>query len=371
MKRFRIAIQFSAALLLTAFTLSLACTAQAQANSQVKIVKAPTSKTNINVLASAFHATPTTFAGAKQKLAPINAKGARGAAVAKSDPALTSNSAPGPKTAVPSGTHFYPADLVNYGGPTSTSATFYNIYVNIGGAGDIAPNWGNPNGFLYDLGKSSFIHLTDQYTGNNALTQPYGIAGIQYILEDSYTGIATDSDIQQWAYDLAQVSGGGPGLNNIYHFYFTQGTDVCFDSTDTVCYSPDNPSSWYFCAYHGAVNIDGYGTILYTVEPFQDIPGCQVQTPSPNGQLADSTNSVLSHETFETITDPLPGYGWVNGTSLDLSGYEIGDECQALSSSTGAMDPTFYINGHQYEVQLEYSNYYHGCTMQPKNSVVF
>jgi len=36
--------------------------------------------------------------------------------------------------------------------------------------------------------------------------------------------------------------------------------------------------------------------------------------------------SVLSHETFESITDPIPD-GWVNSTSNALYGEEIGDEC--------------------------------------------
>ncbi len=360
MNKIRVTIQYSAALLLCAFTLSLTATAQEQA-SQIKkttLTSADLASVDSSV-GSAFHAKPTNLPGAKQKLAPINAKGARGTELMKLDPSFAPAVVSGPPTPTPTGTHMYPADLVSGGGPTVTSTTFHNIYVNLT-SGTIASNWGNPAGFLVDLGKSSFIHLTDQYTGNSGIAVNYKTDSTTYELFAGSGNIVTDADIQGWLGYYVSHVGAGPG--HIYHFYFMPGTDVCFDSTDSVCYSPDSPSTFYFCAYHGAATYNGYGTALYTVEPYQDVNGCAVQTPSPNGQLADSTNSVLSHETFETITDPLPGAGWTNQTSLDLNGYEIGDECQPLGNI-----PTFYINGKQYEVQLEYSNYYHACSMQPKN----
>ena len=78
--------------------------------------------------------------------------------------------------------------------------------------------------------------------------------------------------------------------------------------------------------------------------------------------LADSTDNVLSHETFEAITDPLPGLGFFNLTGTILTGQEIGDECALfnLTNSPGNYSPpTFLINGKKYAVQLEYSNTYH------------
>jgi hypothetical protein len=160
---------------------------------------------------------------------------------------------------------------------------------------------------------------------------------------------------------VAKVTGTGYG--HIYHIFLPKGVDTCFDLSN-VCYSPDNPSSFFFCAYHGSVTFSDIGHVVYTVEPFQNVGGCRVSTPAPNGQLADSTNSVLSHELFEAITDPDLN-AWFNQTSLDLAGFEIGDECQPLSNSTGALDPTFLINGKKYEVQTEYSNHYHACAVVP------
>jgi hypothetical protein len=142
--------------------------------------------------------------------------------------------------------------------------------------------------------------------------------------------------------------------------------DTCFDTPQqSVCYSPDNSPTFFFCAYHSYYTFSDIGTVLFTVEPYQNVPGCQVATPSPNGQLADSTNAVLSHETFETITDPTLNAWWNSGHAA-LGGSEIGDECQSIdNSSGGALDPTFLINGKSYKVQLEYSNTYHACAAQP------
>jgi hypothetical protein len=107
---------------------------------------------------------------------------------------------------------------------------------------------------------------------------------------------------------------------------------LCFDNTFTVCYSPDIPASFVFCAYHNSVDFKDIGHVLCSVEPYQNVPGCGVRPGTPNGHLIDSTNNSLSHETTETITDP-DGTAWINSTLVVLSGAEIGDECSFLSSS--------------------------------------
>ncbi len=370
MKLYQVLSIASAAILLGTATLSNSASAQQQkaANTEKRVTV-----TNGDILAAkqsagrAYHAMPTAFPGAKDKLAPINAQGATGAQLLKKDPNLAAETLFGSgQTPTPSGTHFYPADLVSNGGPTSTSATFHNIYVNMT-SGTIATNWGNPKGFLTDLGFSSFIHLTDEYTHIFSPMERYNTDQMDYqVSYSTQNQVLVTDDLAAIVHAVIVNNGLGVGVNNIYNVYLTQGTDTCFDTTYSSCYSPDNYNTWRFCAYHTAYNFNDIGTVLFTAEPFQDVPGCAVQTPSPNGQLADSTNSVLSHEVFETITDPLPSSGWTNGTSLDLNGYEIGDECQPLGNNSGDfLAPTFYINGKPYEVQLEYSNRYHACAMQP------
>ena len=61
------------------------------------------------------------------------------------------------------GPYFYPADLASGGGPTVETARMHAVYLNANGS--IASNWGDPEGFLSDLNRSTFIHLVDQYVG--------------------------------------------------------------------------------------------------------------------------------------------------------------------------------------------------------------
>jgi hypothetical protein len=132
-------------------------------------------------------------------------------------------------------------------------------------------------------------------------------------------------------------------------------TDECLDSTFTVCCSPDKSSTFSFCGYHGSIDFSDVGHVLYTVQPFQDVPGCNVSPGSPSGQLVDSTANVLSHELFETITDP-DGAGWWNTESIDLFGAEIGDECSfVIFTQLGVFfdPPAFRIGGTEYAVQME------------------
>ncbi len=51
--------------------------------------------------------------------------------------------------------------------------------------------------------------------------------------------------------------------------------------------------------------------------------------------------------------------------SLLASGAEIGDICQPIGSKGQALDSYVMLNGHPYEIQLEYSNTYHACAGAP------
>jgi hypothetical protein len=268
----------------------------------------------------------------------------------------------------PSNPYFYPADLSSGGGPTLASTRQHAVYVNANGS--IASNWGNPEGFLRDLNESRFIQITDQYVGTRAEDR-YPVGEHARVHYGTPGATLYEQDIAAIAHAVALRHGAGGG--NVYHVFLPQGTDTCFDVTPQnpvpVCYSPDNPATFDFCGYHDAVAFEDIGIVLFTVEPWQGPgSGCEIATPAPNGLLIDSTNNVLSHETFETITDPLPGLGFWNQTGGVLTGAEIGDECVLFnfSNSPGAYaPPMFQINGKNYAVQPEYSNRYHACVTQP------
>lgn len=260
----------------------------------------------------------------------------------------------------------YPADLQYHGGHVLPAAVHHSIFTNP--SSSCPPNscWGDPIDFLSDLGNSGMVHLVDQYVGTSS-SDRYPV-GNNFVVP-SYNPSAgagkpfTNLDLAILAYSIAGQTDGF-GYGHLYHMFLVPGQDVCFDSTFSVCYSPDNPNSWIFCAYHGSAHDSAGNVVLYTVEPFQNVNGCNVRPDTPNGQLTDSTNSVLSHEVFETITDPR-GSAWWNSLDNGIYGEEIGDECSFLLFTPNAVyfDPNLVrLNGKAYAIQPEYSNSQHACT---------
>jgi hypothetical protein len=255
---------------------------------------------------------------------------------------------------------FYPDDLTFFGGAVIKSLKNHDVYVDCalknGGC------WGNPSKFLTDLSLSNFIHIADQYVGTTA-TNRYPVGTAMATTFTLFTNTIGQSDLLSVVHAAAKKLGVGYG--HMYHVFLPSGVDTCFDQT-SICYSPDNPSTFVFCAYHGSVTFSDIGHVLFSVEPYQNVPGCQAAPPDPNGILADSTNSVLSHELIESITDPDPGTGWVANNSLLALGAEIGDLCEPTGNSNFQfLDPVISLNGHSYELQCEYSNKFHACASVP------
>jgi hypothetical protein len=269
---------------------------------------------------------------------------------------------------------FYPGDVSNPGnGPTVDNWRAHPIYIN-----NPPSVWGDVAAFLKDLGTSNMTHLMDQYTnsyGNHRylLGTQYGTSG--YPISTPGVPTATShtllvQDIVNLAY--AGASAGGSGYGHIYHIFIPPGVDMCLVSkTSTECYSPDNLDTWYFCAFHGSIDFPDIGHVLFSVEPYQNVPGCSVPPGTHNGQLKDSTDNVLSHESFEAISDPDGDAWWVQAGTV-LNGEEIGDNC--IRSAYFPQLNNYYwdygvvrLSGHPYTIQPEYSNEVHGCAYGPPN----
>ena len=262
----------------------------------------------------------------------------------------------------------FPGDLQFHGGKTVQSMQQVAIYMNPHGGCTIASCWGDPEGFLSDLGKSEFIHVVDQYVGSTA-DDRYTVAGTHVMINYKPNASPfTDADMRAIVHGVALALGTPDGYSNEFHIFLPPGQDECFNLGFKVCYSPDDLKTFFFCAYHGSADFsDSVGHVLYSVEPFQDNFGCSSRPGTPNGQLADSTNNVLSHETFETITDP-DGDAWWNSADNGIFGEEIGDECSfLLFTRTGVFfDPSdVTLNGKSYVAQPEYDNAQHACTTSP------
>jgi hypothetical protein len=256
----------------------------------------------------------------------------------------------------------YPGDLQNHGGAVVEWAQSHAIYLRPNGVCPIATCWGNPEKFLRDLSRSDLIHTVDEYIGQSA-NQRYTVGQHAYIKFKPTTTPLTDDDVLSYVHAVASKTG-QTGYGHIYHVFLPPGTDECFDSTFSDCYSPDNFDTFSFCAYHGYVDFTDIGHVLYSVEPYQNTPGCaDIQTqdgsPLPNGTLIDTTDDTLSHELIETITDPDLD-AWWNELGLGMYGEEIADECIFLDGPA-----TFRVEGHKYAAQLEYSNSEHACVVAP------
>lgn len=269
----------------------------------------------------------------------------------------------------PSAPTLFPADLAEgktSGQPLQTT-TLHNIYINQPPAA-----WGDPVGFLHDLNHSEFIHITDQYVGvefNNRY--PLGTSFLALVtpaagFPPAPNNIITIAQIVSLVHAAGSIT--GTGHDHVYNVFIPPGDDICFfdnHGNPTSCFSPDHPSTFAFCAFHSFVRFSDIGQVLLTVLPETGVPGCASQQPSPNGIVADSVDSTMSHELFEIITDPDLNEWFVRG-SLDLRGAEIGDVCQPTGNSKAQfLVPTFNVHGHPYAIQLEYSNRGHGCFSRP------
>ncbi len=279
----------------------------------------------------------------------------------------------------------YPGDVQFHGGNVVQSAEEYLIYVNLASSASchtIAACWGDPSGFLHDLGLSDFIHVVDQYAGVSS--------GDRYrasprLINVSYTPAAgaghpfTDTDIQTIVHAVVRALRLPTGYHSIFDVFLVPGQDECSTSDSGTCYSPDNPATFVFCADHSSVDFADVGHVLYTVEPYQNVTGCSSRPNGPNGQLVDSTNNVLSHETSEVISNP-DGTAWWNELDSGSFEEEIGDECSFLlfipppPAAPGPQSVVYFdpsdvtLNGHRYLVQPEYSNDQHACAIPPGGS---
>lgn len=249
-----------------------------------------------------------------------------------------------------------PLDLTYVGGPVLRRATNWNVYVNCDTTA--AACWGSnnlsPANFLRDLNRSSMIRVANQYIGVDAQgrfpTSELNLTGATFAPNSGGVPTATLNNIFQVLFSAA-VATGATGYENLYHVFLPQGTDMCISAGN--CYSPDNFNTFFFCAFHGSVTFRTTAGdllhVVYSVEPYQDVPGCQPVTGTPHGTI-DATASTLSHEFFEAVTDPDLD-AWFNF----LTGEEIADLCQAFNSDER-------MGGHNYVLQTEYSNRIHACT---------
>jgi hypothetical protein len=164
----------------------------------------------------------------------------------------------------------------------------------------------------------------------------------------------TDSQLQQEIQTVMTEKGWQGGLAHVFFLLTPQGVGSCEDAFTNLC------TTNTFCAYHSAFGALS-DPVIYANEPYLGAePGCTGPGQGfPNDVQADTTISAISHEHNESITDPL-GNGWIAA-----DGEEDGDLCAYVyGANLGTVNGQAYnqvINGHQYDLQEEYSNNDTGC----------
>jgi hypothetical protein len=263
-------------------------------------------------------------------------------------------------------------NLTWHGGPVMHSTNVYSIYWAPAGYGYQAGYGAAIDTYFRnvatDSGKLSNVYAIDnQYTdGTGAAayassftasltdTNPYPANACT---DAPYTSVClTDAQLQAELQSFVAANGLPTGMSTAYFVFFPIDVGSCFDSTSSSC------TYKQYCAYHGWIGDGSPGTIIYANMPYADQPTagtkCDIE-PHPNGNQADATINVTSHEHNEMITDPL-GNAW-----YDSGGYENGDKCAwFFGPQLGATQYGSYnqsIAGGKYELQEEWSNLLSYC----------
>ena len=271
------------------------------------------------------------------------------------------------------------SNLSYHNGPTMNTNTTFAIF------------WGDPSKTSWDSGYQSLIerYFGDVAAASGATSNVYD-AGTQYYdtitgtiryiqykstfggylvdttpypangCTDKATSIClSDGQLQQEiAADLSASGWSGSiptGGESQEVFIFTpKGVGSCAGSS--CAYTN-------FCAYHSWMG-SGTSATLYANQPYAN-QNYSIYTCNsgqwPNGNSADATLNVVSHEHNETITDQ-QGNAW-----YDSSGNEDGDKCawnfgSALGGTSGA-EYNQVINKHDYYLQQEWSNKSSACVL--------
>jgi hypothetical protein len=200
----------------------------------------------------------------------------------------------------------------------------------------------------YYNSSNQHIAYSSTYGGSVVDTNPLPASGCT----DSVTPVClSDAQIQSEVARVAAAQGWSHNPNNEFFMFTAKNIGSCVSSSEC--------SFSYYCAYHSWFG-SGSTVTLYANMPYADTDPSACDAEShPNGDDADATINVTSHEHNETITDE-QGNAW-----YDLEGYENGDKCAwNFGSQIGSTSHGNYnqlINGDPYELQLEYSNAHRTC----------
>jgi hypothetical protein len=174
------------------------------------------------------------------------------------------------------------------------------------------------------------------------------------------SGCVTDSDIQAEVARAIAATGWTPGPTTEFFVFTPRNVGSCMTSSSTTC------SYTYYCGYHSSYLNSLSQEVVYSNLPYTDTSGVGAtgvcdSYGHPNGDFADATINILSHEYIESITD-VRGNAW-----YDAAGNEIADKCVwnfgAPLGSTAYGEYNQQIGTGKYYLQQEWSNASHACVL--------
>ena len=190
---------------------------------------------------------------------------------------------------------------------------------------------------------------------------PTGSCNGQYspTIASHLTGCVTDSQIQNEIEHVLAVTGWIPSPTTLFLLFTPRSVGSCTDTSSGIC------AYTYYCAYHSDY-ADNQGDVLYANQPYTEtaqlgLAGACDSGQHPNGDWADATLNVASHEHNEAVTDP-DGNAW-----YDSAGNENGDKCAwnfgTSLGSTGFGQYNQVIGTGKYYLQQEWSNASSSCAL--------
>src|SRR3954462_2167790 len=183
--------------------------------------------------------------------------------------------------------------------------------------GDVAADSGKTSNVYwsdtqYSQGSGSSrtpVQYRSTFAGSVLDTNPLPASGCT----DTYTSVClSDAQLQAEIQHVMAAHGWTGGPTHLFFLFTAKGIGSCA-GTDCAFSS--------YCAYHSWIG-SGSSATMYANQPYADTApsACDAQS-HPNGDDADATINVASHEHNEAITDP-QGSAW-----YDVTGYENGDKC--------------------------------------------
>jgi hypothetical protein len=166
----------------------------------------------------------------------------------------------------------------------------------------------------------------------------------------------TDDQVAAQVKRVIAAKGWVAGPTHAFFLFLPKGVGTCDDAGGSEC------AFVAFCAYHSWAG-SGATQVVYANVPYADTDpsGCSTGQ-RPNGNDADDTLNVASHEHREVIQDPNAN-AW-----FDSSGEEGADKCAWTfgaaigSTATGAYNQV--IDGHVYYIQEEWTNAHSRCVQR-------